>query len=176
VNDAPLYLNQLPHAEAERALFACCASRAWVKEMLARRPYGSRTSLFAAADAVWEGLGKADYLEAFAGHPKIGEDPSALRRRFAGTARWSNEEQAGVAAASDQVLARLHELNLEYERRFGYIFIVCATGKSASEMLTLLEARLDSPAEGELQVAAAEQAKITKLRLEKLEATPGEPS
>ena len=166
--DLAAKLNQLEHADAERALASCCAARAWVTGMLVHRPFASTEAVFAAADAVWAGLRREDYLEAFRGHPKIGENIAALRERFAKTARWSSEEQAGVTGASDAVLEALRDLNLAYEERFGYIFIVCATGKSAEEMLALLKARLDHDPADELAVAAAEQAKITRLRLEKL--------
>ena len=109
----------------------------------------------------------ADWLEAFAAHPRIG-DLDALRKKFASTANWCAGEQAGVAAADEAVLTALADGNRAYEARFGYIFIVCATGKSAAEMLAILTARLANDPEVELKVATAEQAKITRLRLEKL--------
>lgn len=173
--DLGAHLNQLDRESAERALAGCCASRAWVAQMLERRPFGSTEAVFTAATEVWGGLGREDILEAFAGHPRIGEDLATLRERFATTAGWSSEEQAGVSAASDAVLEELRRLNLSYHERFGYIFIVCATGKTAEEMLSLLKARLQHPADRELSVAAAEQAKITSLRLEKLLTPSKEP-
>src|SRR5690606_27097695 len=115
----------------ERALSNCCAARAWVAQMLERRPFASPEAVFAAAAEIWAALGREDYLEAFAGHPKIGENLATLRERFARTAHWSSTEQAGVTEASDAVLEELRQLNLDYQARFGYIFIVCATGKSA---------------------------------------------
>lgn len=168
-------LNQLDSAEAEQALTACCSARAWVTQMLERRPFASRDAVFAAAADVWASLGREDYLEAFAAHPKIGESLATLRERFAKTAHWSGAEQAGVAGSRDAVLEELRQLNIAYQERFDYIFIVCATGKSAEEMLALLAARLHNAPDQELHVAAAEQAKITRLRLEKLENTPTEP-
>ena len=175
--DLALKLNQLEPRAAEKALASCCAARAWVTQMLERRPFPSRDAVFAAASAVWAELGRDDYLEAFLGHPKIGEDIASLRARFAQTAHWSGAEQAGVAGASERLLEELRQQNQRYEQRFGYIFIVCASGKTAAEMLALLKARLLHTLDHELAVAAAEQAKITRLRLEKLEASappPGE--
>ena len=166
--DLATRLNQLDRADAERALAACCAARAWIANMLERRPFASTEAVYSAATEVWGRLGPGDYLEAFAGHPKIGESLAALRERFAKTAHWSGEEQAGVAGSSDALLEELKQLNLDYHARFGYIFIVCATGKSAEEMLAILKLRLHHAPDHELVVAAAEQAKITRLRLEKL--------
>jgi 2-oxo-4-hydroxy-4-carboxy-5-ureidoimidazoline decarboxylase len=135
--------------------------------MTARRPFESADALFAAAEDVWAGLGRDDWLEAFAAHPRIG-DIDGLRKKFATTADWSAGEQAGVAGAAEQVLRDLAAGNADYEARFGHTFIVCATGKTAAEMLALLRARLANDPAAELRVAAAEQAKITRLRLEKL--------
>ncbi len=152
-------LNALSEAEARATLAHCCAATRWVGGMLARRPWGSTAALLADADAIWADLSRADLLEAFAGHPRIGAG---------GTDRWSRQEQAGASHADAEMLRRLREANEQYWSRFGYIFIVCATGKSAPEMLGLLEARLANDPERELTVAAAEGARITRLRLEKL--------
>ena len=135
--------------------------------MMAHRPFGSRESLVGAARDEWFALGRSDWLEAFSHHPKIG-DRESLRRRFARTAHLSEREQAGVDGASEDVLEALAAGNREYERRFGYIFIVCASGKSAEEMLGLLRERLPNPPDTEIRVAAGEQAKITELRLMRL--------
>ena len=132
--------------------------------MLARRPFGGDPALLAAAREVWFALTPADWHEAFAHHPKIG-DRASLRERFPHTAHLSANEQAGLAGASDETLDKLAELNQAYEERFGYIFIVCATGKSADDMLHALRARIDNTPEAELKIAAEEQAKITELRL-----------
>lgn len=172
--DLAARLNQLDREGAQRALATCCASRAWVTKMLERRPFASPEAVFTAAAEIWAGLGRADILEAFAGHPKIGENLDTLRERFAPTSDWSSEEQAGVMRASDAVLEELRQRNLGYHERFGYIFIVCATGKSAEEMLAILKARLQHDPDHELAVAAGEQAKITRLRLEKLVTPPKE--
>ncbi len=120
------------------------------------------------ADKMWENLEKEDYLEAFSHHPKIGADPDELRRKFKRTHEQSAAEQSGVKSASDETLEELAKQNQIYLDRFGYIFIVCASGKSATEMLEILKGRVNNPEDIELKIAAAEQAKITKIRLEKL--------
>lgn len=135
--------------------------------MVAARPFRSLAGLLGAADTAWAACGPADWLEAFSHHPRIG-DLDSLRRRFADTAAWATGEQAGTAEADEATLAALAAGNASYERVFGHIFIVCATGKTAPEMLALLEARLANTPESEACVAAAEQHKITRLRLEKL--------
>ena len=153
--------------EARDLLRSCCGASAWVERMVARRPFASREALIAAARAEWFALDQSDWLEAFSHHPRIG-DREGLRQRFARTAHQSEREQAGVDGASEETLAALAEGNHGYERRFGYIFIVCASGKSAGEMLQLLRDRLPNSPEVEILIAAAEQAKITELRLKKL--------
>jgi 2-oxo-4-hydroxy-4-carboxy-5-ureidoimidazoline decarboxylase len=150
--------------EARDLLRSCCGAAAWVERMAARRPFGSRDTLVATARDEWFALGRSDWLEAFEHHPKIG-DREALRQRFARTAHLSEREQSGVDGASEEILSALAEGNREYERRFGYIFIVCASGKSAGEMLQLLRSRLPNPPDVEIRIAAEEQAKITELRL-----------
>jgi 2-oxo-4-hydroxy-4-carboxy-5-ureidoimidazoline decarboxylase len=159
-------LNALPDEDARRALTRCCGSSRWVAAMMARRPFPSKAALMSDADAAWATLGRDDFLEAFAHHPAIGSSVGAPGLKE--TAAWSREEQARVADTSEETRRRLQAANEEYRARFGYIFIVCATGKSGPEMLTLLEDRLRNDPERELAVAAGEQAKITKLRLEKL--------
>lgn len=161
-------LNALPLAEARTALERCCGSRRWVEAMLARRPFADTVQLLTASDAVSAALARADQLEAFAHHPPIGADPMALRREFSGTADLSASEQAGAIAADRATLEALRDRNRAYLQRFGFIFIVCASGKSAAEMLALLEQRLSNDPDVEFGIAAAEQAKIAKLRLEKL--------
>ena len=160
-------LNELPHAEAHDALERCCGASAWVEAMCSRRPFADRAGLYAAAERIWRDLGTKDWREAFAHHPRIG-DVASLRRKFASTAVWAADEQRGATEASERTLVGLAEGNRAYEEKFGYIFIVCATGKSAEEMLALLEARIHNDPEVEIQNAAEEQMKITRLRLEKL--------
>ena len=165
--DALSRLNSLPADAAREELRRCCGSARWVEAMAARRPFSDPAALYAAADEVWAGLGPSDWSEAFSHHPRIG-DKEALRARFASTRQWAAGEQAGVEAASEETLDALARGNRDYEVRFGHIFIVCATGKGAEEMLGLLRTRLAHDPETERRVAAAEQAKITRLRLEKL--------
>lgn len=160
-------LNALAPAARTEALATCCGSPAWVDGLSQLFPFASEEALLTAAEHVWYGLTSTDWREAFAQHPKIG-DVAALRERFASTAAWAASEQGAVAQASEATLGALAAGNDAYEQKFGYIFIVCATGKSADELLALLQARLPhSPAE-EIRVAMAEQAKITRLRLHKL--------
>lgn len=161
-------LNELDEARAREALTRCCGAHRWVEGMLKRRPFASDEAVHDAADAVWAQAQRDDILEALSHHPEIGADIEALRAKFASTAGWSVGEQAGVGAASEGTLRALRDGNLRYRERFGHIFVVCATGKSASEMLALLEARIDNEPAVELAIAAAEQGKITHLRLEKL--------
>jgi 2-oxo-4-hydroxy-4-carboxy-5-ureidoimidazoline decarboxylase len=161
---ASQWLDRAAPGEARAFLTTCCGSSRWVERMLERRPYASDAQLVAVARAEWFALTAADWREAFRHHPKIG-DRAALRARFPATAELSEREQHGVAAASDETLDALAEGNRAYEEKFGYIFIVCATGKTAEEMLALLRARLPNDPRAELVVAAGEQAKITELRL-----------
>ena len=156
-----------PAEEARALLRACCGSRRWVERMLARRPFGSDASLLTAAHEEWFALTPADWQEAFAEHPRIG-DREALRHRFAETRHLASTEQAGVDGAAPDVLTALAAANDAYEARFGYIFIVCATGLTAEQMLAMLRARLTNDPWTELRMAAGEQAKITALRLAKI--------
>jgi 2-oxo-4-hydroxy-4-carboxy-5-ureidoimidazoline decarboxylase len=160
-------LNDRPAAEVHAELLRCCGSTRWAEALLAHRPFADASSFYAAADLVWWDLEPADWREAFAHHPRIG-DLDALRERFAATAEWASGEQAGARDAPEELLVALAEANQAYEERFGYIFIVCATGKSAEEMLAQLLQRLAHPPQDEIRVAAGEQAKITRLRLERL--------
>ncbi|MEM9069008.1 MAG: 2-oxo-4-hydroxy-4-carboxy-5-ureidoimidazoline decarboxylase [Myxococcota bacterium] len=162
-------LNPLSEEDAARALTRCCGSSRWVRGMLARRPFADDEALHAAADEVWATMERADILEAFTHHPRIGGDLDALREKFGGDVKWSGDEQASIHDASEAVLTKLRDGNVAYEARYGFIFIVCATGKSAAEMLALLQGRMNHEPGDELAIAAAEQAKITHLRLEKLD-------
>lgn len=141
-------------------LLECCGSSNWVKQMLAARPFKTLASLEAAATAAWWSLSSTDWLEAFSKHPRIGEKGKV--------SQWSSQEQSGMESAAVSVAARLADLNRVYFEKFGWIFIVCATGKSAEEMLSLLETRLPNAPDDEIRIAAAEQNKITLLRLKKL--------
>jgi 2-oxo-4-hydroxy-4-carboxy-5-ureidoimidazoline decarboxylase len=156
--------------DAAAMLLQCAGSSRWVDRMLALRPFASAEALHDAADRAWGGLGREDLLEAFAHHPRLGADPARLRERFAARSpgAWSAQEQAGVARADEATLEALRAGNAAYEERFGYVFLVCATGKGAAEILALLEERIVHDPESELRVAAGELAKITHLRLDKL--------
>ncbi len=160
-------INAWTQDETRRAFLRCCGSSRWAGEMVRLRPFDSEDALFAAGERIWNSLDRADRLEAFAAHPRIG-DLTALRAKFATTAEWAAAEQGAVAAANEQVLRELADGNARYEERFGYLFIVCATGKSAEEMLELLRRRLSHIPSAEIEIAAAEQWKITRIRLEKL--------
>jgi OHCU decarboxylase len=162
--EAHAVVNALAPEEARQALERCCGSARWVAGMLARRPFPSTAALHAAADDVWRSLGPTDFLEAFAHHPKIGEKKAGA----APTSAWSAEEQSRAAAAPADTAAALAALNQTYAARFGYIFIICATGRAADEIVAALRARLGNDPDTELAIAAAEQARITHLRLEKL--------
>lgn len=160
------WLNALSEQDAFEAFLRCCGARRWVEQMTGRRPYVDENQLVSVAGEVWHDLEAADWLQAFAAHPQIGEKPGPSST----TAAWSAGEQAGVADAADATRTALAAANRCYREKFGWIFIVCATGKSADEMLSLLRRRLDNDPAEELRVAAAEQEKITLLRLHKLTA------
>lgn len=160
-------LNALAAPEAFEAFERCCGARRWAEAMVAARPYADAPALYAHAEAVWAEMTREDILEAFRHHPMIG-DVESLRQKFASTAAWASNEQAGTAVASEETLEGLAAGNAEYLARFGYIFIICATGKPAEEMLASLRARLPHDPETELGVAAGQQALITRLRLEKM--------
>lgn len=157
------YLNALSDERARAALQRCCGARHWVEAMLAARPFASDAELRATAERVWWGLGRADWLEAFAAHPRIG-----ARGEGEAMTDWARREQAGADGAADATRAALAHGNVTYEARFGHVFLICATGRTADEMLGALRGRLANDPATELRVAAEEQAKITRLRLDKL--------
>ncbi|MCA8942307.1 MAG: 2-oxo-4-hydroxy-4-carboxy-5-ureidoimidazoline decarboxylase [Planctomycetes bacterium] len=167
-----LRIDSLPDDAARTELANCCGAQRWVDEMSARRPFGTRDAMLAAAADVWATMTRDDVLEALAHHPKIGGDLEALRARYPTRhLDWSDDEQSGVEQADDGTLVALRDANVEYEQRFGYIFVVCATGKSAAEMLDILRDRLHNDPDREWRVAADEQLAITRIRIRKLEAT-----
>jgi 2-oxo-4-hydroxy-4-carboxy-5-ureidoimidazoline decarboxylase len=157
--------NAVPMEEAIREILPCCGSQAWASGMAARRPFRDVTTLLAASDETWSNLTAAEWLEAFRSHPRIGESRAA-QFALAQSATWSAQEQKNVAAG-DTVKIALAEANREYEQRFRHIFIVCATGKSAPEILEVLRRRLQSDDATELHEAAEEQRQITRIRLTK---------
>lgn len=161
-------LNDASEAERHQAFERCCGSRAWVRAMVMAAPFADEAAVHAAADRAFAALTENDWLEAFAHHPRIG-DVSRLRERFAQSGVLSEKEQGtALAGATDDVIAELFADNQAYEARHGHIFIVFASGKSASEMLALLRARIHLEPAAELVNCAAEQAKITHRRLDGL--------
>ncbi len=160
-------LNRLSEVDAAVAFEQCCAAQRWVERMVIDRPFESLAEMLEISDRIWEECDVDDYLEAFQGHPRIG-DVESLAKKYANTKGWAGGEQKGVEGADREVLERLAKGNVDYEAKFGHIFIVCATGKSAAEMLALLEARMPNDPKTELMVAAEEQNKITRIRLKKL--------
>ena len=160
-------LNALSAERAVEVFRACCGASRWVGAMVSRRPFFSRDAVLQAADDEWNSASESDWLEAFSHHPRIGE--SAAAAGGVATARgWSASEQAGVSSAPEETRIGLARLNHEYEQRFGFIYIVCATGRSAAELLDLARSRMQNDRDTELRIAAEEQRKITRLRLEKL--------
>jgi OHCU decarboxylase len=160
-------LNKMESPEADLRFRDCCGSREWARRMAEARPFNTSEELIAAAETIWNALAPADWLEAFSAHPKIGAKKAAPAQQ-AQSAEWSKGEQAGMDSAETHVKDELADANRLYEKKFGYIFIVCATGKTAGEMLALCRARLDNSPGTELPVAAEEQRKITEIRLLKL--------
>lgn len=161
---------EFDHLDIERKkqlLQQCCGSSSWVNKMLSVFPVEDLVELFEAAEEKWYQCSEEDWKEAFDHHPKIG-DINSLREKFAATKNWASKEQSGVDNASENIITQLAEGNNKYEQKFGFIFIVCATGKSAEEMLNILQGRINNTPEEEIKIAVAEQDKITKLRLEKL--------
>lgn len=161
------WLNSLTADEAAKELLQCCGSKRWAAEIATARPYESLETLLATANDVWWSLERSDWLEAFRSHPKIGEK-KADTKVSAQSQQWSGQEQSGVAGATQNTVDSLAALNEDYEQKFGFIFIICATGKTSDEMLSALRERLQHDRETELPIAAAEQGKITELRLKKL--------
>ena len=160
-------LNQLPFEHARAEFLKCCGSTAWAQRMSAARPFSNSAELSSKADEIWWNLNEEDWLEAFRAHPKIGEKKAAAAQSAEAEA-WSAQEQSESERAATKTKAALAEGNREYEQRFGFIFIICATGRSAEEILAALNGRLSNDPETELRVAAEEQRKITSLRLGKL--------
>lgn len=161
------WLNAMTADEARAIFLRCCGAARWANAMVAARPFVDGAALFAASARAFDALSREDWLQAFAAHPRIG-DPDSLRKKYAHNGAWSGEEQRGVEGALESTIQDLAAFNTLYDQRHGFIFIVCATGKSAAEMLDLLRARVDNDTDTEVANAAAEQRKITTLRLEKL--------
>ena len=165
---SPAYLlNSLTADQAEAELLKCCGSKRWAGQLLEQRPFADLQDLLEKADETWWSLGSDDWLEAFRSHPQIG-GRKAEQTQSATAKAWSEQEQSGTRESAQETMAALESGNRAYAERFGFIFIVCATGKSAEEMLSILDSRLDNDPKTELKVAAEEQRKITNIRLNKL--------
>lgn len=160
-------LNTLDNHQLKEELTKCCGSSTWVKMMATYFPADSIEDILDEAETMWYECSEDDWKEAFTHHPKIG-DVESLTKKFTSTVQWASGEQSGVNTAAAETIKALAEDNRLYEEKFGYIFIVCATGKSAEEMLSILQARLKNEPADEIKIAAAEQNKITRLRLQKL--------
>jgi OHCU decarboxylase len=167
MNGALERINREERHKAESMFRDCCGSARWATLMATARPYASEDELMNTAAAVWNDLETSDRLEAFLAHPMIGETKPAQTQQ-ARSAAWSAGEQAGMSSADDLLRQELAAANRAYYEKFGFIFIVCATGKSAAEMLELCRVRLGNDRETEIVIAANEQQKITEIRLRKL--------
>lgn len=161
--------NAAGESAALEAMLACCGSKRWAAAMVALRPVRNVEELSEAADRVWRSMQEPDWIEAFACHPRIGQRITERAPVHAGaqSAAWSRQEQSSVSAADKRVLEELAEGNLLYEQRFGFTYIVCATGKTTEEMLAILKRRLASNRETELREAAEQQRQILQIRLGK---------
>lgn len=157
--------NSADESIAAESMLACCGSRRWATEMVALRPIVSIVALRDAADRVWDAVGEVDWLEAFGAHPRIGERKTADASKQ--SSAWSQQEQANIGYAPQDVTRELTEGNAAYEQRFGFTYIVCATGKSAEEMLAILKRRLGNDSMAELREAAEQQRQIMQIRLGK---------
>lgn len=161
------WINELAPSDAREEFRKCCGATWWSDRMARARPFASAEELVASADRFFDTMPRDVWLDAFASHPKIG-DLDSLRMRLAGNKQWSSGEQAGIASTDEETLLELSAGNQAYENRFGYTFIICATGLSAAEMLSSLTERLQNDSAAEFLIASEEQRKITHLRLEKL--------
>jgi OHCU decarboxylase len=172
VNSVLAAWNGADETPARGAMLACCGATRWAAEMTALRPMASVEELSETADRVWAEMGEADWLEAFACHPRIGERKATqaggqIPQGSGQSAAWSKQEQAGTSGARGDVMVQMEEGNKKYEEKFGFTYIVCATGKSAEEMLAILKRRLDATREEELREAAVQQRQIMQIRLRK---------
>jgi|SRR5579863_2835465 len=159
--------NLLPIEEAARSIQLCCGSKAWAQEMAARRPLVDEAALLAASNEAWKSLSRSDWMEAFHAHPRIGESRASQSQSSPQSTNWSAQEQRNITDSDAAVKVALANGNREYEQRFGHIFIVCATGKSAPEVLEILHRRLANDEDTELHEAAEQQRQITEIRLRK---------
>ena len=158
--------NGLELDEAANEILACCGSRAWAHALAARRPISDEAALLAASDQIWSDLSESDWMEGFRSHPRIGES-SGTSSNPSQSAAWSGQEQSKVSLAGENIKIALAEGNRAYEQRFNRTFIVCATGKSAPEILEILQRRSQNDEPTELHEAAEQQRQITHIRLKK---------
>jgi 2-oxo-4-hydroxy-4-carboxy-5-ureidoimidazoline decarboxylase len=170
--DCLTWLNELPPEAARQAFLECCRAPGWAAQLAAGRPYASAEDVITRSGSIVAALTGAELGEALAGHPRIGERPDA-GRGASQAARWSRQEQSGVQAEDLTTSQALAEANLEYEQRFGHIYLVCASGRTGEELLALLRARLQNEPDDEWQVVRTELQKINTLRLQRLLAAPG---
>ncbi len=160
-------INNLTDQECYDTFQNCCTASSWVAAMVYARPFANVEDLKSKSDGIWSQVDYEGWIEACEGHPKIG-DVDSLAKKYASTKQWAGNEQQGMDSADMEVIEALAKGNEDYEHKFGYIFIVCATGKSASEMLEILNSRLPNEPKSELDIARGEQNKITRIRLDKL--------
>ena len=160
-------INNADNEELYRIFEHCCCAPSWIKKMIHARPFANKAELIHTSEKAFSTLTEADYLTAFEGHPQIG-NLETLAKKYANTSTTASHEQSGMSTAEKSVLKSMQSLNIEYLARFGFIFIVCASGKSAQEMLELIEGRINNDRQSELMIAGNEQAKITQIRLEQL--------
>ena len=166
MNTRLAHWNTLPPEQAAHEILPCCGSLSWARALSALRPFEDAAMLLAASDKIWRELPLADWIEAFQSHPRIGETRSQ-EESSTRSARWSSQEQSSAAMSPDSVKLALGEGNRDYEKKFGRIFIICATGKSANEILQDLQRRLKNDHANELQEAAEQQRQITQIRVKK---------
>lgn len=157
--------NEEPESVAMETMIACCGASRWAEAMVALRPFSSIVELSTEADRVWSTMDEADWMQAFASHPRIGEHKAAHANAI--SAAWSQQEQSSAANSAERVMDDLADGNRLYEERFGFTYIVCATGKSAEEMLAILNRRLARDRSTELREAAEQQRQIMQIRLGK---------
>ena len=165
--DSIVRINSIPSEQAQAEFLKCCGSKRWAAKMTAERPFENVEEMVTTADHIWWALESTDWLEAFDSHPRIGEKRAAAQVAPESLS-WSETEQSGSRSSTQQTMEELAQLNRQYQEKFGFIYIICATGKSAEEMLAILRDRLDNDPATELRNAATEQAKITTLRLNKI--------
>ena len=161
-------LNNLEDEECKKALLTCCSSVKWVDKMIDYRPYGNLEELLEKAAEIFRDLDQTDWLEAFSHHARLGRQKKQESSEKKDLSQWERQEQAGTSMATDNILNELEEANIEYENKFGFLFLLCATGKSATEMLDSIHERMPNELNIEMTIAMEEQNKITKLRLKKL--------